>query len=176
MNKKIILSLLSIFGLCSLSYADSPRGMYIGGSAGLGITNTDPTVAIPQFPTTYQPDFAWRADIGGKMDTFFGAEVGFVQPQTTVGSNWLIDVYLNYYMDTSSKWDVIWGIGPYYTNQNSSVGITGQFGLNYNFARNTAVTFGEYLYVNPNVPGNRQGEVTPYLLNNVTTIGMRFMM
>lgn len=171
MRKKLLMSLLC----CSLSiaYADSKNGLYIGGSGGWGITNDSSTSPSGFSPTN---DVAYRVDLGARIDTYFGIEAGYVAPSISNNNLWLGDVMLNYYFNTDSKWDVLFGVGPFYDSSLGAVGVAGSFGVNYNFARNLALTFGEYLYINPQVPSSQNGNISAYLQNNVTTIGFKVIM
>lgn len=171
MKRKICL-FLSVF-LSNFAFADSSTGMYVGASGGWGLTNDSSTNPNGDFNATN--DFAYRVDFGAKIDTYFGVEAGYVAPSIS-NNNWLGDVYLNYYMNTDSKWDVIFGLGPYYASSLSAVGVAGNFGVNYNFSKSTSITFGEYLYINPQVPANQGGNISSYLQNNVTTLGLRVLL
>lgn len=170
---KKILSIILISASFSI-FADSSTGLYLGGSAGWGLTNNDSTNPNGNFSPTN--DVAYRIDLGGRIDTYFGLEAGYVAPSISNNNNWIGDIYLNYYFNTDSRWDVLLGVGPYYDSSISAVGVAGMAGINYNFTKSTAVTFGEYLYVNPQVPGNQSGNISSYLQNNVTTLGLKVML
>ena len=168
--KKKLLIMLSIVTV-GVVFADSQNGMYAGLSTGLGTTNLNST---SQTGFNTANDLAYRVDLGSKIDTYFGLEAGYVSPGQN--QSWMVDLFLNYYFNTASRWDVLFGVGPYYDNLQQAVGVAGSFGVNYNFSKNVALTFGEYLYINPSVPASRSGDFSSYLQNNVATVGFKFMM
>lgn len=170
--KRKVLILLSLFS--TFSFADSDTGLFLGIQAGNGLTNISSTSSNSNFQANN--DFAYRIDLGSKIDNYFGIEAGYSTPNASLQNNYLVDVLLNYYMQTNNKFDIIWGVGPYYTSDLSAVGVAGSFGLNYNFAKDVAVTFSNYLYINPSVPGDKSGSVSNYLQNNTTMLGLRFLM
>lgn len=147
-------------------------GVYIGISSGYGIANTlNPMDNWASFDS----GLAGRVDFGSRIDTSFGFEIGYSQASilnnNPTGYN--LDVLLNYYQETNSRWNLIYGVGPFYNSAVAGVGVLFNFGTEYYFSKSVAWTMGEYLYINPNVQGN-YNSISPYLLNNIVTTGFKF--
>ena len=165
MKKIFILTILSI---SSIAYAED--GVYLGISGGLGTYNT---LSSSNNWSVFNDSFGARVNFGDKIDSYFGAEIGYSLPDISNNNNYNLDVLLQLYQHTSSNWDFVYAIGPYYNNFVSGVGVALSFGTNYYFQKNVAWTINDYLYINPNVQGN-YGSLSPYILNNMLLTGLRF--
>lgn len=170
--KKITCCLLAVLA-ASCVYADSDRGLIFQLSTGAGFNNS-----IVNTTNNFNTDLGVMGSFGGKMDDNFGVMLDFLKPNV-YGSNYNdqynLDLLFNYYMETNNKWDVIWGLGVYYTNYNNgNVGAAGSISVNYNFMRDFAIVFTNTLYLNPTIPANP--DFGNLLLNNYTGIGIRYLM